>query len=71
MLFVVMRTVRAYDRGMLEFSDALEADGISWSLTEDALIAPDGRTAPRVAGHVAYWFAWDGYLGADAELYEG
>ena len=64
------RTVRAYDRGDLTFSDALEADGETWTMTEEALVAPDGRQAPRVAGHVAYWFAWAGYLGEDAALYQ-
>jgi len=24
----------------------------------------------RVAGHVAYWFAWDNYLGVESALYE-
>ena len=64
------RTVRAYDRGDLQFDADLMADGQSWRLTEDALIAGDGRTAPRVAGHIAYWFAWSGYLGATAELWQ-
>ena len=63
------RTVRAYDRGDLTFSADLTADGATWIQSEDALTAPDGRTAPRIAGHVAYWFAWDGYLGAGAELF--
>ncbi len=65
------RTVRAYDRGELEFAQDLSADGQVWSMTEDALIAPDGRQAPRVAGHISYWFAWSGYLGDDAELWRG
>ena len=65
------RTVRAYDRGALDFGSDLTADGAQWTVGEDALTAPDGRTAPRVPGHVAYWFAWDGYLGAGVELYEG
>ncbi len=67
------RTVRAYDRGALQFTDdgagGLQADGKGWSVTEDALTGPDGATAPRVAGHIAYWFAWDGYLGAKSEFY--
>lgn len=65
------RTVRAYDRGEFEFSEDLMADGATWTMTEDALLAPDGRKAARVAGHVAYWFAWAGYLGDDAEIYDG
>ncbi len=63
------RTVRAYDRGDLEFGSDLTAGGVAWTATEDALLADDGRRAERVAGHVAYWFAWNGYLGAEAELY--
>ena len=64
------RTVRAYDRGELVFSEDLEAGGLGWTLTEDALVAPDGRRAPRVAGHVAYWFAWAGYLGDQSEIFQ-
>lgn len=67
------RSARAYERGELKF--ALKAgkltsnDGVVWTLGEEALTASDGRNLPRVAGHVAYWFAWDGYLGDGAELY--
>jgi hypothetical protein len=25
----------------------------------------------RVPGHIAYWFAWDGYLGVESALYGG
>lgn len=67
------RTVRAYDRGDLSFEgaeDALTADGAGWQMTEHALISDDGRTAPRVAGHIAYWFAWDGYHGPRSELFD-
>lgn len=69
------RTVRAYDRGEREFArDAegrLVAEGEVWRRTEDALIGPNGARAPRVAGRLSYWFAWHGYLGADATLYDG
>ncbi|MEM1384370.1 MAG: DUF3179 domain-containing protein [Pseudomonadota bacterium] len=70
------RTVRAYDSQGLDFragGDGREvvADGAIWRVTEAALVASDGRKAPRVAGHVAYWFAWDGYLGARSDFYEG
>ncbi|RZW02346.1 MAG: DUF3179 domain-containing protein [Rhodobacteraceae bacterium] len=64
------RTVRAFDRGDLTFDQDLATDGARWTLTEDALVAPDGRKAPRVAGHVAYWFAWAGYLGDASETYD-
>ncbi|MEJ6395024.1 DUF3179 domain-containing protein [Gymnodinialimonas sp. 2305UL16-5] len=63
------RSVRAYDRGDLEFGQDLSADGVTWTQTEDALVAPDGRRAPRVAGHISYWFAWQGYLGSEADLW--
>jgi hypothetical protein len=67
------RTARAYERGGLEFSSRdgvlVSDDGAAWTMGEDALTAADGRSLARVAGHVAYWFAWDGYLGDAAELY--
>ena len=67
------RTVRAYERGNRVFSSAknggVRDNSGSWTVTEEALIGPDGTTVPRVAGHIAYWFAWDGYLGAKSELY--
>ena len=69
------RTVRAYERAELEFQqngDALESiDGRIWQQSEDALTAEDGQQLGRVAGHVAYWFAWNGYLGAESALYSG
>jgi hypothetical protein len=67
------RTARAYERGALAFSSRdgvlVSDDGVAWTMGEDALTAADGRSLARVAGHVAYWFAWDGYLGDAAELY--
>jgi hypothetical protein len=67
------RSARAYERGGLEFARRNGAlvsnDGVVWTPGEEALMAPDGRSLPRVAGHVAYWFAWDGYLGDAATLY--
>ena len=62
------RTVRAYRRGALQFArgsqpDALVDDaGVHWVLSEDALTAPDGRTLPRLPGHVAYSFAFGSYF---------
>jgi Protein of unknown function (DUF3179) len=67
------RSARAYERQGLTFIQRdgalVSGDGMVWSVREEALVAPDGRSLPRVAGHVAYWFAWDGYLGDAAELY--
>jgi hypothetical protein len=56
--------VRAYDRGEHTFSAGsddetlLDENGRSWQITEDALISPDGKEAPRLGGHLAYWFGW-------------
>jgi hypothetical protein len=66
------RTVRAYDRGELEFAvdvAGLAGPGGVWTVTEAALEGPTGERLPRVPGHVSYWFAWDGYLGAESALY--
>jgi Protein of unknown function (DUF3179) len=67
------RSARAYERKDLVFDPRngrlVSNDGAVWTMTEDALTSPDGRRLQRVAGHVAYWFAWDGYLGDAAELY--
>ena len=56
------RTVRAYERGDLEFAAAinrrtLKGPGGSWRVSEDELIGPSGARLARVAGHIAYWFA--------------
>jgi hypothetical protein len=61
------RTVRAYESGSREFaagSDraSLVADGQSWRIEEDALVGPDGARLPRLPGHIAYWFAWQGFI---------
>lgn len=66
------RTVRAYARDGQVFSgDAINlvGPGGTWSLTEEALLGPKGERLPRMPGHVSYWFAWDGYLGAESALY--
>ncbi len=67
------RSARAYERGGLEFARRngalVSGDGAVWTVGEEALVTTDGRSLPRIAGHVAYWFAWDGYLGDAAELY--
>jgi hypothetical protein len=61
------RTVRAYEAGNREFaagSDTatLVADGQSWRIEEDALVNAEGVRLPRLPGHIAYWFAWQGFI---------
>ena len=56
--------VRAYDRGGETFSPGPDADtvidskGRNWKVSEEALRGPDGESAPRINGHLAYWFGW-------------
>jgi hypothetical protein len=56
--------VRAYDRGERTFAPGLDADtvidaeGHTWQIAEEALISPEGEIAPRINGHLAYWFGW-------------
>jgi hypothetical protein len=68
------RTVRAFESGGRRFAPAdgegrLSADGEDWRMEEDALVSASGERLARVPGHLAYWFAWAGYL-RDAELYD-
>lgn len=67
------RTVRAYRTEGEKFTlskdkETLTHEGKSWKITEDALIGPGGKKFHRLPGHVAYWFAWSGYLGKEGEL---
>ena len=74
------RSVRAYERGEFVFSGSklgltaskqgLKSSNQDWQITEVALIGPNQEKLPRLPGHVAYWFAWDGYLGSKSELYQ-
>jgi len=69
------RTVRAYERGdrSFEFTGSqreITGPGGTWRASETELVGPDGTKLARIAGHVAYWFAWDGYLGIASELYQ-
>ena len=69
------RTVRAYERGEHQFKSApgpgqLAAVDGTWRITETHLGGPGGQRYGRIAGHVAYWFAWDGYLGNASALYQ-
>jgi hypothetical protein len=70
------RTVRAYERGETEFSKSPAAGTLisgagEWTISEEHLTGPKGERFGRVAGHIAYWFAWDGYLGSRSALYKG
>ena len=66
------RTVRAYERGDNVFSldgEVLRTvSGGVWVLGENGL-SGDGAELARVPGHIAYWFAWQNYLGAESEIY--
>lgn len=56
--------VRAFDRGAEVFAASddpdvmLDAQGRAWQVTEVGLLGPDGEMAPRINGHLAYWFGW-------------
>ncbi len=56
--------VRAYNRAEEEFTpgndlyEVIDSAGRSWQVTEDALVGPEGEIAPRINGHLAYWFGW-------------
>ena len=68
------RTVRAYGAGGRDFAavadqpDSVIADGETWKVEEDALVGAGGQRLKRLAGHIAYWFAWRGFR-PEAPLY--
>jgi hypothetical protein len=68
------RTVRAYGAGGRDFTavadqpDSVIADGETWKVEEDALVSAGGQRLERLAGHIAYWFAWRGFR-PEAPLY--
>ncbi len=69
------RTVRAYRTEGQAFTpgdtpEAVALDGAQWRIEEQALVGPDGREAPRLPGHIAYWFAWSGYFGDQGSVAE-
>ena len=67
--------VRAYDRGDNEFmstdspDELVDQNGDVWQVTEEGLVAEDGRIAERINGHLAYWFGWYAFF-PETELYE-
>jgi len=67
------RTVRAYRRDGRIFEpggapDEVKIGAATWKIGEENLLGPAGEKLPRVAGHVAFWFAWAGYLGDESNL---
>jgi hypothetical protein len=56
-------------RRVINDNGKLRAPGGDWTVTEAALVGPKGEKLARLAGHVAYWFAWQNYFGLKAELY--
>lgn len=46
----------------------LDSAGRPWQVTEEALVGPDGEMAPRINGHLAYWYGWYAFFPA-TELY--
>lgn len=67
--------IRAYQRDQNSFSPGPDVDtviddsGQQWQVTEKALIGPNGEEAPRINGHLAYWFGWYAFY-PDTLVYE-
>jgi len=69
------RTVRAYIRDdvVVKATDdptIVKAGGRSMTVDEVGLVAEDGETFERLPGHIAFWFAWQGFI-AGGPLAEG
>lgn len=66
--------VRAFNRGNETFipgedpNSVIDSAGNQWLVTEEALISPDGKTAERLPGHLAYWFGWYAFF-PNTQLY--
>ncbi len=61
------RTVRAFLRQdvVVRATDDPEvvlANGMPMKVEEGGLVAADGKTFERLPGHIAYWFAWQGFV---------
>ncbi|MFK8026691.1 MAG: DUF3179 domain-containing protein [Gammaproteobacteria bacterium] len=60
------QTVRAYrSEGktfILDKTGNVYEDNNQWEMTENALIGPNNQSLARLPGHLAYWFAWNGYF---------
>ncbi len=59
-------TVRAYRSEGMHFTrnhnGQLSVNNQPWQQTETELIGPDDQKLSRLPGHIAYWFAWNGYF---------
>ena len=59
--------VRAFERGERHFAPGtdprtvVDEQGTTWSLTEEALVHPDGTELARLPGHLAYWLGWSSF----------
>ena len=68
--------VRAYRSDGMTFETSgeegiiLDSDGNEWTVTENALIGPDGEELRRMGGHLAFWFGWFSFF-PDTVVYEG
>jgi hypothetical protein len=36
--------------------------GVVWSVEDDALVAEDGRTLPRIPARELFWFTWAAFF---------
>ena len=58
------RAVRVYERDGQEFTSlpqpglVADSSGGEWTVTEEALLGPEGESLERLPGHLAYWFGW-------------
>jgi len=56
--------IRSFERGRNTFSPGpdpdtiLDEDGGEWTVTEEALVGPEGERLERVNGHIAFWLGW-------------
>ena len=50
-------------------SHSVDADGVIWEVTEEALVSAEGDTLPRIGGHLAFWFGWYSFY-PDTLVYE-
>jgi len=66
-----VRVYRADDQTFTPTDDPriiTDADGSEWTVTERALLGPDGEELPRVGGHLAFWFGWYAFF-PETEVY--